>query len=89
MTNVIRSPEMAEKAISVRLDEETQRALRFLMRDGATRSDAIRSAVLAASREARLARMEADARRLGSDPHDRALVAEIAEFFGEVDLPPR
>ena len=38
MTNVIRSADMAEKAISVRLDAEAQRALKFLMRDGTFRN---------------------------------------------------
>ena len=78
---------MAEKAISVRLDGEAQRALEFLVRDGISQSEAIRSALIAASRAARYERMAADAKRLGSDPHDRAIVAEIREFMDELAPP--
>jgi Arc/MetJ-type ribon-helix-helix transcriptional regulator len=74
---------MAEKAISVRLDAEAQRALQFLVRDGSSQSDAIRSALIAASRAARYDRMAADAKRLANDPQDRALIAEIRDFFDE------
>ena len=83
MTNVIRYEVMAEKAISVRLDSEAQRALELLMRDGTSQSEAIRSALIAASRAARYERMAADAKRLGNDPQDRALIAEIRDFFDE------
>jgi Arc/MetJ-type ribon-helix-helix transcriptional regulator len=88
MTNVIRSADVADKAISVRLDPEAQRALDSLMASGLTCSEAIRQALVRTARLERLERVEADAKRLGGDPKDRALVAEIAEFFGEVDLPP-
>ncbi|MFL5962281.1 MAG: hypothetical protein ACJ757_05245 [Gaiellaceae bacterium] len=74
---------MAEKAISVRLDAEAQRALEILVRDGTSQSEAIRSALLAASRAARYERMAADAKRLANDPQDRALIAEIRDFFDE------
>jgi Arc/MetJ-type ribon-helix-helix transcriptional regulator len=84
MTNVIRSVDMAEKAISVRLDTDAQRALEFLMRDGASQSDAIRSALISAARTDRHAQVEADAKRIANDPVDRAVIAEIQEFFGEL-----
>lgn len=84
MTNVIQFRDVAEKAISVRLDAEAQRSLEFLMRDGVSRSDAIRSALLSAARQSRYEQMEADAKRIGNDPDDRALVAEIQEFLGEL-----
>jgi len=83
MTNVIRSEVMAEKAISVRLDAEAQHALELLVRDGTSQSEAIRSALIAASRAARYERMAADAKRLANDPQDRALIAEIRDFFDE------
>lgn len=89
MTNVIQSREMPERAISVRLDADAARALELLMRDGASQSEAIRSALLAASRKARLDRMEADAKRLAGDPANERVVAEIQEFFGELESPPR
>jgi Arc/MetJ-type ribon-helix-helix transcriptional regulator len=75
---------MAEKAISVRLDTDAQRALEFLMRDGASQSDAIRSALISAARADRHAQVEADAKRIANDPVDRAVIAEIQEFFGEL-----
>jgi hypothetical protein len=84
MTNVIRSADMADKAISVRLDAAAQRALEFLRRDGVSQSVAIRSALLSAARAERYAQMEADAKRIANDPVDRALIAEIQEFFGEL-----
>jgi Arc/MetJ-type ribon-helix-helix transcriptional regulator len=84
MTNVIHCKLVAERAISVRLDAEAQRALELLLRDGRSQSEAIRSALIAASRAARYDRMEADAKRLADDPEDCALIAELQEFFGEV-----
>ena len=83
MTNVIQSPGMAEKAISLRLDAEARRALALLMRDGTSQSEAIRGALLTASRAARYERLEADAQRLASDPENLKLVAEIHDFFDE------
>jgi Arc/MetJ-type ribon-helix-helix transcriptional regulator len=83
MTNVIRSASMADKAISVRLDAEAQRALASLMRGGVSQSEAIRAALLAASRGDRYDRMAADAKRLADDPQDQALIAEIRDFFDE------
>lgn len=78
---------MAEKAISVRLDADAQRALEWLMRDGASQSEAMRSALISASRTARLELMEADAKRLANDPANLKLIAEIQDFYGELDLP--
>jgi hypothetical protein len=84
MTNVIHSDAVAEKAISVRLDGEAERALRFLMRGGTSQSVAIRAALLSASRAARLDQMTEDAKRIGADPDDRAMIAELDQFFGEL-----
>ncbi len=84
MTNVIRSEEVAEKAISVRLDAEAQRALERLTSDGMSQSQAIRQALIQSAREARREQMRADAERIANDPHDRAVIAEIQEFFGEL-----
>jgi len=39
MTNVIQSEQVAEKAISVRLDADAQRSLELLMRDGTSQSE--------------------------------------------------
>ena len=87
MTNVIRSADMAEKAISVRLDADAQRALARLTKDGTSQSQAIRQALIRTARESRREQIRADAERIGSDPHDLAVIAEIRDFFGELDPP--
>jgi Arc/MetJ-type ribon-helix-helix transcriptional regulator len=87
MTNVIRSEAMADKAISVRLDAEAQRALLQLMARGASQSQAIRQALLDAARAAWMEQARADAERIGNDPHDRALMAEIREYMDELAPP--
>ena len=87
MTNVIRSGEMAEKAISVRLDAEALRALDRLMEQGMSQSEAIRRALIAAAREERREQVRADAERVGNDPADRAVIAEIHEYMDELAPP--
>lgn len=76
---------MAERAISVRLDPEAQRALERLTGKGASQSQAIRDALVLAARSAWLAEAEADAKRLAESPSDRAEVAVIRAFFDEPD----
>ena len=75
---------MGEKAISVRLDGEAQAALAQLMSRGVTQSEAIRQALIDASRAAWYAQAREDAKRIAADPADRAEMAEIQEFFGEL-----
>jgi predicted transcriptional regulator len=87
MTNVIHSAGMAEKAISVRLDAEAQRALHRLMEQGVSQSTAIRRALIVAARETRREQVRADAERVGNDPADRALMAEIREYMDELAPP--
>ena len=87
MTTVIRSEAMAEKAISVRLDSEAQRALQRLMERGASQSQAIRQALIDADRAAKREQVRADAERIGNDPVDRALMAEIREYMDELAPP--
>lgn len=84
MTNVLQSTEMLEKPISVRLDADAQRALDRLTAAGVSQSEAIRQALIKAARLERLERMEADAKRVGQDPRDRAVVAEIRAFMDEL-----
>lgn len=84
MTNVIRSFGVPEKAISVRLDAEAQRALERLTARGVSRSQAIRQALIDAARVTWYEQAEEDAKRVGRDPHDRAVVAEIREFFDDL-----
>lgn len=78
---------MPEKPISVRLDAEASRALAFLTRDGASQSDAIRQALLSTARTARTEQVRADAERVGADPNDRAVIAEIRAFMDELAPP--
>jgi Arc/MetJ-type ribon-helix-helix transcriptional regulator len=78
---------MADKAISVRLDASAQRALEQLTRDGRSQSQAIRQALIEAARAGVLEQVRADAKRVGNDPEDRALMAEIREYMDELAPP--
>jgi hypothetical protein len=72
-----------ERAISVRLDAEAQRALRGLMRGGRSQSQAIRDAILVAANSERLARARAEAAAIVADPAEQAEIAAIREdLFG-------
>lgn len=64
------------KAISVRLDDEAERALRTLESSGLSQSDAIRSSLLASARRLRRGRdLAAEAAALEADETDRAEMA--------------
>lgn len=65
--------------ITIRTDEETDRALAELTRDNRSRSDVIREAILLAYREERAARLRAEAEEAASDPDDLAEVRAIRE----------
>lgn len=70
------------KAISVRLDDDAQRALRRLEAAGMSRSEAIRRALMESAarlrdREALRAEVEA----LEADPDDRAEMLEVADLM--------
>jgi Arc/MetJ-type ribon-helix-helix transcriptional regulator len=70
------------KAISVRLDDEAERALRLLEATGLSRSDAIRSALLAAAERATGRReLAAEGAALGDDPDDRAEMLAVASLM--------
>ena len=61
------------RAISVRLEEESERALRALESSGLTRSEAIRSALVdSARRLRRSSELAAEVAELESDEADRA-----------------
>ena len=68
---------MAERAISLRLDEEAARALELLMRDGKSRSAAIREAVVETARRRLYELAAADAARVTVDENDRREVASV------------
>jgi len=75
---------MAERAISVRLDEEALRALEELMRGGRSQSQAVRHALMVASDREWREQARKDAARLAADPAEQAALAEIRrDLFGE------
>ena len=76
------------KAISVRLDDETVRALRRLEATGLTRSQAIRSAILgAASRLDRAAALATEVAALERDERDRAEMLDVASVMEALRAP--
>jgi len=87
MTNAIQSSLVPDKAISVRLDDESQRALRRLMERGLSQSEAIRRALIDTASSAWLEQARMDAERLANDPSDRAEVAAVRAFMDELDSP--
>jgi Arc/MetJ-type ribon-helix-helix transcriptional regulator len=75
-------------AISVRLDDDAERALRALEATGLSRSDAIRSSLLASA--ARLQRgrdLAAEAAALEADDDDRAEMLEVASLMESMRAP--
>jgi Arc/MetJ-type ribon-helix-helix transcriptional regulator len=76
--------EVAERAISVRLDEEATRALELLMREGKSRSEAIREAVVDTARRRLYEIAAADAARVGADEDDRREVAAVQALMEEL-----
>lgn len=68
---------MTSYALTVRLDEEAERALRTLTLGGRTRTEVVREAILAAER----AELRAWAERVRNDPDDlaesRAILADM------------
>ncbi len=87
MTNAIQSNSVPDKAISVRLDDESQRALRRLMERGQSQSEAIRRALIDTASSAWLEQARMDAERLADDPSDRAEIAAVRAFMDELDSP--
>lgn len=64
--------------LTIRTDPEVERALDSLTREGQSRSEAARAAILAAEREQRRARLRAEAETLRNDPDDVAASRELA-----------
>lgn len=70
------------KAISVRLDEEAERALRLLESTGLSRSEAIRSSLVAsADRMRRRRQLAAEVAELEADDADRLEMAAVASLM--------
>ena len=75
-------------AISVRLDDESLRALSQLEASGLSRSEAIRRALVeAGEKQRRRAAVAAEVAALEADPADRAEMLEIAEFMETLRAP--
>ncbi len=73
------------KAISVRLDEDAERALRLLESTGLSRSDAIRSSLLAsADRLRRRSQLAAEVAALEADEQDRDEMLAVAAIMEAV-----
>ncbi len=69
-------------AISVRLDDETQRALAQLEATGLSRSEAIRSAILSCAQHARRRdSLRAEMAALEEDQEDRSEMREVAALM--------
>lgn len=76
------------KALSVRLDDDAERALRVLEATGLTRSEAIRSALVeAAERRTRRSHLAAEVAALDADEVDRAEMAAVAELMEALRAP--
>lgn len=76
------------RAISVRLDDEAERALRILQASGMSRSEAIRTALLAsAERLRRRKSLAAEAATLEADEGDRTEMAAVAELMEALRAP--
>jgi antitoxin component of RelBE/YafQ-DinJ toxin-antitoxin module len=76
------------KALSVRLDDEAERALGVLEAAGMTRSEAIRSSLVeAARRRLRRSELAAEVAALESDEADRAELAAVAELMEALRAP--
>lgn len=72
--------------VTVRVDSAVERALEYLLaqREGETRSDVVREAILELERATRRTRLREESAALRDDPEDRAaarlLAAEMAQY---------
>ena len=70
-----------ERAISIRLDDDAQHALRVLTKSGRSQSEAVREALIALARSRRRADLANEAERLNADRGDRAEKKKIAKMM--------
>jgi Arc/MetJ-type ribon-helix-helix transcriptional regulator len=76
------------KAISVRLDDEAERALRALEAAGLSRSEAIRSALLESARRLQNSKdLAAEVAALEADDDDREETLAVAELMESLRAP--
>ena len=78
---------MRDRLISVRLDEEAEDALDALTRDGGSRSEAIRAALIEAARRRSSEALRAEAEAAAADPVDRAETKAVLEFMESLSEP--
>jgi Arc/MetJ-type ribon-helix-helix transcriptional regulator len=69
---------VAERPISVRLDDDAAEALRRLTEGGRSQSEAIRDALVDAADRCGRVRLAAEAAELARDERDRLEMAEVA-----------
>ena len=75
-------------AISVRLDDEADRALSVLEAAGMTRSEAIRSSLISSARQLRRSsELASEVAALEADEDDRNEMAVVAELMESVRAP--
>lgn len=70
--------------LTIRTDPEIEQALESLTRDGQSRSEVVRTAILEAERAHRRARLRAEAEELRNDPNDVAASRELAREMDAV-----
>lgn len=75
------------KTISVRLDEDAERALRALESRGLGQSEAVRGALVESARRRTPEALRAEAQRLMATPAYRREVAEVQAFMEDPDDP--
>jgi Arc/MetJ-type ribon-helix-helix transcriptional regulator len=76
------------RAMSVRLDDEAEQAVRVLEATGMSRSEAIRSALVeAAERRGRRSQLAAEVAALDADEADRDEMAAVAELMESLRAP--
>jgi len=84
----IRHTQPVAKAISVRLDDEAEQALRLLEASGMSQSEAIRSSLLASAERLRKGRdLAAEAAALDADEADRAEMLAVAALMESLRAP--
>lgn len=72
----------------MRLDDGAQRALRELEASGLSRSDAVRTALVAAARRLRdRRRLRAEVAELEADDQDRALMRGVTSMMDDLRAP--
>ena len=73
--------------VSLRLDDKATEALALLTRDGTSRSEVIRDALLDAARRKRSAELRAEVEALANDPADLAEAKAVLEFMESLREP--